>query len=157
MNKLSLISGSVTEIQINNQPCRGINLTNTTYARLWIGHVWQLFTTISSGRSGSHLSLLHVFHVIPHTELSMGGPYTILMLISRGMVGYCLTTTIIKLRQFTRPHKSGMRSVHNQMLIQGSTLEPRISSYHSSSIQSNDTPLFISCPLGLKFKHHFIL
>jgi hypothetical protein len=31
--KLSLISDSVTEIRINNQPYRGINLINTTYAR----------------------------------------------------------------------------------------------------------------------------
>jgi hypothetical protein len=33
VNKLSLISESVAEIQINIQPCRGENLTNTTYAR----------------------------------------------------------------------------------------------------------------------------
>jgi hypothetical protein len=54
---------------------------------------------------------------IPHAGLSMGGPYTIPMLISRGMVGYCPIITIIELRRFTGPHKSSMRSIHNQMLI----------------------------------------
>jgi hypothetical protein len=64
---------------------------------------------------------VHIFHVIPHAGLSVGGPYTIPMLISKGMVGYRPTTTIIDLCRFTGPHKSGMQSVHNQMLIQGST------------------------------------
>jgi hypothetical protein len=61
-------------------------------------------------------------NVIPHTRLSVGGPYTIPVNISRGMVGYRLTARIIELRRFTRPHKSNMRSVHNQVLIQGSTM-----------------------------------
>jgi hypothetical protein len=121
VNKLSLISETVIEIWINNQPCRGINLTNTTYGSTRTGHVWQPFATTSYGRFVSHLSLVHIFHVIPYARLSVGGPYTIPMLISRGMVGYCPTTTIIELRWFTGPHKSIMRSVHNQMLIQEST------------------------------------
>jgi hypothetical protein len=29
-----------------NKPYRGINLTNMTYMRPWIGHVWQPFSTI---------------------------------------------------------------------------------------------------------------
>jgi hypothetical protein len=137
------------EIRINNQSYKGINLTNTTYACLWTGHIWQSYATISWGRSGSHLSLVHVFHTIPHTGLSVGGLYTIPVLISRGMVGYRPTTTIIEIRWFTEPHKFGMRSVHNQMLIQGSTtngpqstqvgattLEPRVSTYHSPSLHS---------------------
>jgi hypothetical protein len=45
------------------------------------------------------------------------GPYTISMLISREMVEYHPTTTIIKLRRFTGPHKFVMQSVHNQMFV----------------------------------------
>jgi hypothetical protein len=159
VNKLSLKSNSVVEIRINNQPYRSINLTNMTYACLRIGHVWQPFIMILYGRSGSHLSLVHIFHAIPHAGLSMGGPYTIPMLISRGMVGYHPITTIIELHRFTRPYKSGMQSIHNQMLIQAlttngpqstharaTTLEPRISTYHSPSFPSDDTPLSTSCP-----------
>jgi hypothetical protein len=96
--------------------------------------------------------------MIPHSGLSMGGPYAIMMLISRGMVGYHLTTIIIELRQFTGPHKSSIWLVHNQMLLQGSTtngpqstqtvattLEPRISTYNSPTFPSNDTPVSHSC------------
>jgi hypothetical protein len=149
VNKLSLISESVVEIRINNQPCRGINLTNTTYVCPWIGHVWQPFAMTTKGQSGSHLSLVHIFHVRPYAGLSVGGPYTIPMLTSGGMVGYCPTTTIIELCRFTRGHKSDRRSVHNQMLVQRSnmngpqltqvgaiTLEPQISIYHSPSFPS---------------------
>jgi hypothetical protein len=159
VNKLSLISESVVKIQINNQPCRGINLTNTTYAHPRTGNVWQPFTMIPYGRSGSHLSLVHDFHMIPHAGLSVGSPYTIPMLISRGMVGYRPTTTTIELRRFTRPHKSGMQLVHNQMLVQGftmngpqstqdgnTTLEPRISTSLSPTFPYDDTPLSPSCP-----------
>jgi hypothetical protein len=39
VNKLSFIFKSVTKIRINNKPCRGIDLTNTIYARPRIGHV----------------------------------------------------------------------------------------------------------------------
>jgi hypothetical protein len=46
VNKLSLISESIMEILINNQPYRGINLTHMTYARSHTGHVWQPFATI---------------------------------------------------------------------------------------------------------------
>jgi hypothetical protein len=46
VNKLLLISESVTTIRINNQSCRGINLTNTTYVRSRTGHVWHPFAMI---------------------------------------------------------------------------------------------------------------
>jgi hypothetical protein len=159
VNKLSLISDSVTEIRINNQPYRGIQLTNMTWVHLRIGYVCQPFTMIPYGGSGSHLSRVHFFHVIPHSGLSVGGPYTIRMLISTGMVGYHPTTTITKLCWFTGLHKSDMRSVHNQILIQGSTtngpqsaqaraitLEPRISTSLSPTIPTDDTSLSPSCP-----------
>jgi hypothetical protein len=97
--------------------------------------------------------------MIPHSGLSVGGPYTISMLISRGMEWYPPTTIVIELRRFTRPHKSSIRLVHNKMLVQGSTtngpqstqagattLEPQISTYHSPSFPSNDTLLSPNCP-----------
>jgi hypothetical protein len=99
----------------------------------------------------------------------MGGPYSIPMLISRATVGYHLTTTIIELRRFTGAHKSSIRSVHNQMLVQGSTTNG------SQSTQAGDTPwsleyphttsrpshpmilrFHLVVPPGLKFKHHTI-
>jgi hypothetical protein len=48
---------------------------------------------------------VNVFHAIPHTGLSVGGPYTIPVYIYRGMVEYRPTTTIIKLCRFTGSHK----------------------------------------------------
>jgi hypothetical protein len=96
---------------------------------------------------------------VSHAGLSVGDPYTISILISRGMVGFHPTTTIIEVHWDTRPHKSSMRSVHNQMLIQGSTtngpqstqagattLEPRISISLSPTFPTDDTPLSPSCP-----------
>jgi hypothetical protein len=41
---------------------------------------------------------VHVFDAIPHTGLSVGGPHIIPLNISRGMVGYHPTTTIIEIR-----------------------------------------------------------
>jgi hypothetical protein len=158
VDKLSLISESVVEIRINNHPCRGINLTNMTYVLPSTGHIWQHFTTIPLGQFGCHLSLVHVFHAIPHVGLFVGGPYTIPMKISKWMVGYHPTTTSTELCWFTGPHKSGMWSKHNQKLVQGSTtnghqltqagattLEPRISTYYSPSFPSDDTLLSPSC------------
>jgi hypothetical protein len=42
----------------------------------------------SKSRAGSHLSIVHVFYVIPHTRLSVGGSYTILVYITVGEVMY---------------------------------------------------------------------
>jgi hypothetical protein len=111
---------------------------------------------------------MHVFYAIPHVGLSVDGPYTIPMLISRGMVGYRPTTTIIELHRFTGPHKSGMWSVHNQILIQWSTtngpqsiqmrtitLEHRISTSFSPTFPSDDTSLSPSCPARSQIKTSF--
>jgi hypothetical protein len=110
VNKLSLISKTIAEIRIKNQLCKGIYLTNMIYACPRTYHVWQPFAIISQDQSGSHLSLVHVFHMIPYTGLSMASLYTIPLNISSGMVGYRPTTTIIKLCRYTGPHKSSMRS-----------------------------------------------
>jgi hypothetical protein len=84
------------------------------------------------------------------------------------MVGYHPTTTIIKLRRFTGPHKSSIWSVHNQVFIQGSTingpqsthagatiLELQISTYQSLSFPFKEASLSLVAPRGLKFKSPF--
>jgi hypothetical protein len=86
-------------------------------------------------------------------------PYTIPMLICKGIVGYRPTATIIELVSLPAPSITDMWSVHDQMLVQGSTtngpqltqagdttLEPRISTYHSPSFPSDDAFLSPSCP-----------
>jgi hypothetical protein len=47
----------VVEIQINNQPCKGINLT-TWHTQARRHHEWQQFTTWSTSRVGSYLTLV---------------------------------------------------------------------------------------------------
>jgi hypothetical protein len=111
---------------------------------------------------------VHIFHAIPHARLSMVGPYTILMLISRGMVGYHPTTIINKLCRFTGPHKSGMWPVHNQMLVQGCTMNglqstkvglPSWSLEYPHSSPRPSHPMILPFPLvappSLKFKSTF--
>jgi hypothetical protein len=56
-NKPSPISEGVIEIQINSQPCKGINLTTwDTQARRH--HEWQQLTTRSTSWAGSYLTLV---------------------------------------------------------------------------------------------------
>jgi hypothetical protein len=60
-NKPSPISEGVTEIQINSQPCKGINLTTRhTQAR----QAPQVATIhdVTKEMSRDHLTLVHVFH-----------------------------------------------------------------------------------------------
>jgi hypothetical protein len=91
--------------------------------------------------------------------------------ISRGMMCYHPTNTIIKLRRFTGPHKSSMRSVHNQMLVQGFTMNGHLNRHKQwLSPERLEYPHTTPCPshpmilhfslvvsLGLKFKHHSLL
>jgi hypothetical protein len=56
-NKPSPMSEGVTEIRINNQPCKGINLT-TRHTQAQRHHAWQPFTTWSKGWAGSYLALV---------------------------------------------------------------------------------------------------
>jgi hypothetical protein len=146
-----------------------VSLTNMTYARLRTSHVWQPFATISYGRSGSHLSLMHVFHVIPHSGLSVGITYTIPILISRGMTRYHPTTIIIQLRRLLDPinkaygqyimkcsFKCPLRTVlnrHRQGLPPWSLEYPHTTPrpFHPMILRF---PLVV--PPGLKFKHHSI-
>jgi hypothetical protein len=56
-NKPSPMSECVAEIRINNQPCKGINLT-TRHTQTQRHHVWQPFTIQSNNRVGSYLTLV---------------------------------------------------------------------------------------------------
>jgi hypothetical protein len=61
VNKPSLISESVTEIQINNQPCKGINLTT----RHTLAQRAPRVATIHNEAKETiraHLTIVHVFH-----------------------------------------------------------------------------------------------
>jgi hypothetical protein len=81
---------------------------------------------------------MRVLHAIPHIGLSVSDPYTILVNISREIVAYRLTTTIIELRRFTGFHKAMVSTI--RILAQGfpmngpqstkadaTTLKPQIS------------------------------
>jgi hypothetical protein len=56
-NKPSPISEGVAEIRINNQPCKGINLT-IRHTQAQRHHKWQPFMTQSKSRAGSYLTLV---------------------------------------------------------------------------------------------------
>jgi hypothetical protein len=56
-NKPSPMSEGVAEIRINNQPCKGNNLT-TRHTQAQRHHTWQPFKTWSKGRAGSYLTLV---------------------------------------------------------------------------------------------------
>jgi hypothetical protein len=60
--------------------------------------------------------------MIPHTMLSVGGLYTTPVYISREMVGYHPTTTIIELRLFTGSLTASMHLVLFKYLLNGTTM-----------------------------------
>jgi hypothetical protein len=62
VNKPSLISESVTEIRINSQPCKGINLTTRHTQARWAPWVATIHDEVKE-RIRVHLTLVHVFHV----------------------------------------------------------------------------------------------
>jgi hypothetical protein len=107
---------------------------------------------------------VHVFYTIPHTGLSVGDPYTIPVYISRGMVRYRLSTTIIELRCLLDPIKStcgqycsstcsGFHYERSSINTgEATTFEPRISTSLSSTFPSNDTTLFPICLVRSQIK-----
>jgi hypothetical protein len=138
------------------------------YTCLWTGHIWQSFTMTSHIWFESRTSLVHVFHTIPHTGLSLGSPYTIPVNISIGTVGYCTTTTIIKLHRFTGSNKDRMQSVHFKYLLKvplwkvpnwhGRGLAPWCLEYpHPSPRPSYPKILhfLLVVPSGLKINHQY--
>jgi hypothetical protein len=86
VNKPSLISKSATETQVNIHHAgkklitwHAYDLEDPPYGNR---SQWQ-----SESQSGSHLHLVHAFHMIA-PWLSVGGPYTIPVYITIRMVGY---------------------------------------------------------------------
>jgi hypothetical protein len=62
MNKPSPMSEAVTEIWINNQPCKGINLT-TWHTQVWMAPQVSTIHNEVKETIRAHLTLVHVFHV----------------------------------------------------------------------------------------------
>jgi hypothetical protein len=62
VKKPSLISESVTEIQINNQPCKGINLTTQHTQAQRASRVATIHNEVKE-TTRAHLTLVHIFHV----------------------------------------------------------------------------------------------
>jgi hypothetical protein len=100
-NKPSPIFEGVTEIRINSQPCKGINLT-TRHTQAQRHHAWQPFTTWSKGRAGSYLALVPSSTRMPR-RTHRGWPDTIPYNIHKE-VGYCPTQRHAKLLSLGIPY-----------------------------------------------------
>jgi hypothetical protein len=87
-NKSLPISEGVTEIRINNQPCKDINLT-TWHTQAWKAPRVVTIHDEDKETIRTHLTLVHVFHAyaladtpwvartLSLSEHTVGGPYTI--------------------------------------------------------------------------------
>jgi hypothetical protein len=100
-NKPSPIFEGVAEIQINSQPCKGINLT-TRHTQAQRHHAWQPFTTWSKGRAGSYLALVPSSTRMPR-RTHRGWPDTIPYNIHKE-VGYRPTQRHAKLLSLGIPY-----------------------------------------------------
>jgi hypothetical protein len=100
-NKPSPMSEGVAEIRINNQPCKGINLT-TRHPQAQRHHEWQPFTTQSKSRAGSYLTLVPSSTRMPW-RTHCGWPDTIPYNIHKE-VGYCPTQRHTKLLSLGIPY-----------------------------------------------------
>ena len=126
----------------------------------------------SKSRSRSHLSLVHVFHAIPHSGLSVGGPCTIPVASTghhcrNGEVSSNSTT--ISVTRFTRPHKSSMRQYTTQILFIRTqptrALTDSAGGYHLRSSEFQIRPLTsfpsnilhfpLIAPPGLRLCHYY--
>jgi hypothetical protein len=66
-NKPSLISESVTEIRINSEPCKGINLTTWHMQARRTPRVATIHDQVKE-MIKAHLTLVHIFHVYASTD-----------------------------------------------------------------------------------------
>jgi hypothetical protein len=66
-NKPSHISEGVTEIRINSQPCKGINLT-TRHTQAWRAPREATVHNAVKEMIRAHLTLVHVFHTYASTD-----------------------------------------------------------------------------------------
>jgi hypothetical protein len=67
VNKSSPMSEGVVEIQINNQPCKGINLT-TRHTHAWRAPRVSTIHDEVKEMIRAHLTLVHVFHAYASTD-----------------------------------------------------------------------------------------
>jgi hypothetical protein len=81
----SLISESVMETQANFKPCKDNHMT-TQHSRVTKTPRMATIHDVIKETNWAHLTIMHVFHAIPRW-VSVGGPCTILVYITTGMVG----------------------------------------------------------------------
>jgi hypothetical protein len=79
------MSEGVTEIRINNQPCKGINLT-TQHAQVWRAPRVATIHDEVKETIRAHLTLVHVFHVYA-SWTHRGWPMHYPIIHPLGMVG----------------------------------------------------------------------
>jgi hypothetical protein len=86
-------------------------------------HEWQQFMTTTKESSWAHLTQVHVFHVIPHPGLSVGGPCTIPYTPER--YGRVLSnSSTMEATKFAGSHKYHMRHYIIEHAHQGQTIDP---------------------------------
>jgi hypothetical protein len=116
----SPISEGAMEIQINSQPIKGINLT-TRHKRArrasWVATVHDVIKEMIR----AHLTLVHVFHVIPRWA-SMGGPHpphpSALSWCTPIRYGSITSISVTHdATKFAGPQKIPYAPVHNQSLF----------------------------------------
>jgi hypothetical protein len=116
VNKLSLISESVAEIQINIPPCTREPDQHNIRVHADIPRITTFCNDIIRTIRVPPLLGTHLSCDTSHW-LSVGGLYTILVNISRGMVEYHPTTIIIVVHRFTGSHKASLQSVQIKYLL----------------------------------------
>jgi hypothetical protein len=161
------ISEGTTEIRINSQPCKGINLT-TRHTQAWRAPRVAIIhdVTKKSGRVLPHRS------VVFHTYASMDKPWVARTLshytsVKRGKVSSNSLTH--EATQFVGPHKISYALVHNSNLLIGvrrSVLNrhrrgyhlgaPNFRSDHSSFFPSSILHFPLIAPPGLILNHSII-
>ncbi len=110
-NKPSPMSEGVAEIRINNQPCKGINLTTQHAQARRAPRVATIQDEVKE-TIRAHLTLVHVFHVYASVDTPWvahaPSHYTS---VKRGKVPSNSAT--VAATKFVGPHKSCMQSAHN--------------------------------------------
>jgi hypothetical protein len=105
----------ITEIQINSQPCKGINLTTR---HTWARSAPRVATVHNAVKEmiRAHLTLVHVFH----TYASMDTPWVAHALSHFTPVRYGRIASVSvahEATQFVGPHKIPFAPVHNSNLL----------------------------------------
>jgi hypothetical protein len=139
---------------------QGINLT-TRHTWVQIHHEWQQFMTTTKESSQAHLTLVHVFHTISCSGLSMGGTCTIPYTPKRyDRVSSNLATD--EATKFAGLHKSYMRQYRIKCLfIRAQLAWPLIDTgggYHLGASNLWFSPLILlNCPAWSHIKPFYQL